>query len=66
MDEYREYMKAEISDIKTDVKEIQKRLRGIEVSIAEIKTETRLKTGFYGMLGGILPALGVLIYFLLG
>ena len=63
-DEYREYIKTEIADIKTDVKDIQVTLVGIQIDIARIQTETRLKTAFYGTLGGILPALGVLIYFL--
>ena len=65
MDEYREYIKADIAEIKTDVKDIQTRLRGIEVTLAEIRTETRIKTAFYGLMGGLLPAIGVLIYFLL-
>ena len=65
MDEYREYMKAEISEIKTDVKDIQTRLRGIEVALAEMRTEARIKIAFYGTMGGLLPAIGVLIYFLL-
>ena len=38
----------------------------IAVSIAEIKTARKfnIKTAFFGVLGGFLPALGVLIYFL--
>ncbi len=64
--EYREYIKAQIGDIKDDVKDIQTTLVGIQIDIARIQTETRLKTAFYGTLGGIIPAIGVLVYFLLG
>lgn len=63
-DEYRQYIKAEITDIKNDVKEIQTTLIGIQIDIARIQTETRLKTAFYGTIGGIIPAIGVAIYFL--
>ena len=59
-----EYIKAEITDIKKDVREIQGTLVGIQVDIARIQTETRLKTAFYGTIGGIIPAVGVAIYFL--
>jgi len=64
-DEYRDYIKSEIADIKQDVKDIQTTLVGIQVDIARIQTETRIKTAFYGTLGGVIPAVGILIYFLL-
>ena len=65
MDEYREYIKRELSDIKADVKNIETTLVKIQVNVARIQTETRIKTAFFGLLGGFIPALGVAIYFLL-
>ncbi len=64
-DEYREYIKTEISEIKEDVKNIQATQVIIQIDIARIQTETRIKTAFYGTLGGILPAIGIVIYFVL-
>lgn len=36
-----------------------------DVSIAELKQEIKLKSGIWGLLGGLIPAVGVLLYFLM-
>ena len=62
-------VETELADIKVDVKSIEARLVIIQVDVATIKTEiktrdsTRLRNAIYGGLGGLIPAIGVAIYF---
>lgn len=58
-------IETELADIKSDIKNIETTLVTIQLDVARIQVETRLKTSLYGFLGGAFPALGVAIYFLL-
>lgn len=52
-------VKGEISAVRvTDIP-------NINVEIAQIKTEQRIKASVYGLFGGFIPATGVLIYWYL-
>ncbi len=51
-------VKKEVSAVRT--KDIPK----LQVDVASIQTERKVTAGIYGAIGGFIPALGVLIYYL--
>ena len=54
--DFDEYIKESIDDMKDDIKNIEDTLVTIQVDIARIQTETRIKTAMFGLLGGLIPA----------
>lgn len=52
------HVRAEITAVRTDD------IPSIRIEITEIKTENRIKQTVYGILGGFIPAVGLLIYYI--
>ena len=65
--EFRMYVRAELADIKKDGKErgdkIMARLREVEDAVLVMQVENRLKIGFYGFIGGLIPSLSAVVFF---
>lgn len=59
-------IKSDIGFVKTDIKAVrEKDIPDIRVAMAEISTELKIKASVYGIMGGFIPSLGMLIYFLI-
>ncbi len=65
MEEYREYIKQQLGDIKSDIKSIEATLVTIQLDVGNLKTITGGRMTFYGIVGGFIPAVAVAVYFLL-
>lgn len=67
-----ERIEDDIKDVKTEVGHVRAELvavrtddiPAIKIEIAEIKTENRVKSTVYGLLGGFIPAAGLFFYWL--
>lgn len=58
---------AQLQEIKDNYKELHKELEGIRLDIELFKQREKdsAKTSLYAFMGGLLPALGIAIYYLL-
>lgn len=60
-----ERIENDVRDTKSDVSVIRTHdIPAIQVEIAEIRTANTIKASLYGVAGGFIPALGLLIYWL--
>ena len=58
-------MEGMLEEIRDDVKELRKDFTKLLVSHAKLQTEFKFKSGIWGLIGGIIPTIGlILIYFL--
>jgi hypothetical protein len=72
-DEYRKLILAELKRLHEGIEEIKKKVEGIgnsdikdlNTKMAVLETEVRIRSGLWGMLAGLIPGLGSLIYTML-
>lgn len=64
-DRYQIYVVRKLESLSGANKEQFKRLRGIEVSLVELRTELKLKAGIWGALAGAIPVLVVIAIWML-
>lgn len=63
-DENRKLVLHELSALKCDTERIFEKLDGISMEITTLKIELRLKSGIWGVIGGSIPTLIMIIIYL--
>ena len=62
--EYRKLVLANIETLTEAVKELKKDIGEMQVIIAKLETSLSIKSGIWGAIAGLIPAIGLLIYFI--
>lgn len=62
--EYRKLVLANIETLTETVKELKEKISDMNVTIAKLETSLSIKSGIWGAIAGLIPAIAVLIYYL--
>lgn len=63
--EYKRLILEALRDLKESHERMENKLDGLQVNQAELKTEMKIKGGVWGLIGGALPAIVALAFWLL-
>lgn len=62
--EYRKLVLANIETLTNAVKELNTKIGEMQVTIAKLETSLSIRSGIWGAIAGLIPAAGLLIYFI--
>ena len=60
--EWSNYVLKELERLNENVETVKKEIGDIKISLATLQTSFNIKSGVWGALAGLIPAIGVLIY----
>jgi len=60
--DWSKYVLKELERLNDNVETVKKEVGDIKVSLATLQTSFNIKSGVWGALAGLIPAIGVLIY----
>lgn len=63
MDEIHEIILKAIDDVRVDIKAVDTKVNSITERLVAVEVKTSRKATFYGLMGGGIPAIALLIYF---
>jgi hypothetical protein len=64
--EWSNYVLKELERLNDNVETVKNEIGDIKISLATLQTSFKIKSGIWGAIAGLIPAVAVLIYTLLG